>query len=101
MTRRLNVALWLLGTATLLLSVAWWWVVYRQVVNSALISMPRAVPCLAGTSDLCALAQALCTSSSHVLGIRHYQAYLFWAGAGIVAAAALPSLARRRRFSWG
>jgi len=101
MTRRLSLALWLLGAATLLLSVAWWWVVYRQVVNSALISMPRAVPCLVGSSDLCTLAQALCTSSNHLLGIRHYQTFLFWTGAGLVAAALVPSLARRRGFSWG
>jgi hypothetical protein len=92
---RLALALWLLAGIALLVSVAWWWVVYRQVVNSALISMPRALPCLANTSDLCALAQALCTSSNHVLGIRHYQAYLFWSGAALAAVALLPSFRLR------
>jgi hypothetical protein len=99
-SRKLNLALWLLGSAALLVSVAWWWVVFRQVINSALISMPRAVPCLVGSSDLCVLAQALCTSSNHFLGIRHYETYLFWTGAGVVAVAAmLPSLARSRTAS--
>ncbi len=88
-SRHWNAALWLIGAASLVASIAWWWVVYRQVVATTVISMPRAVPCLFGASDLCTLAQALCTSSDHFLGIRHYQTFLFWTGCGVVAAAAM------------
>ena len=89
MTSRRRTALPLLGAAMLVISVAWWWVVFRQVVGSALISLPRAVHCLAASSDLCTLAQALCTSSNHVLGIRRYETFLFWSGWGALAMAVL------------
>ena len=88
-SQRWTIALCLVGATMLAVSVAWWWVVFRQVVGSALISLPRAVHCLAGSSDLCTLAQALCTSSNHFLGIRRYQTFLFWSGWGMVAAAVL------------
>lgn len=92
--RQWKTALGLLGATMLLASGAWWWVVYRQVVGSALISMPRAVHCLAGNSDLCTLAQELCTSSNHFLGIRRYETYLFWSGWGVIAMALLTSSPR-------
>src|SRR5271165_7292022 len=78
----------------LLAAVGWWWVVFHQVVLAGYITMSRALPCMAGGSARCALAQALC-SGEHVLGIRHYDATLFWIGVSIAsAAAAIPAVAR-------
>jgi hypothetical protein len=78
----------------LLAAVGWWWVVFHQVVLAGYITMSRALPCMAGSSARCALAQALC-GGKHVLGIRHYDATLFWIGVGIASAAAvIPALAR-------
>ncbi len=95
MTRhRLAYALAFLGAGSLLVAVGWWWVVFRTLIGSALLTVPAALPCLAQNSDLCVLAQALC-SSDHWLGIRHYDTALFWAGAAITVASAFPILARR------
>jgi hypothetical protein len=83
------------AAATPLLAAAgWWWVVFHQIVLAGYITMSGALPCMAGGSARCALAQALC-SGEHVLGIRHYDATLFWIGVSIAsAAAAIPALAR-------
>jgi hypothetical protein len=95
MTRhRIGYALAFVGGTSLLVAVAWWWVVFRTLIGSALLTVPAALPCLAQNSDLCVLAQALCTSQ-HWLGIRHYDTALFWAGAAISVASALPLLSRR------
>ncbi len=88
-------ALWLLGAAIRVVSVAWWWVVFRQVVGSALVSLPRAVHCLVASSDLCTLAQALCSSSNHVLGIRRYETFLFWLGIGALGVEASASFLKK------
>src|ERR1700693_5647396 len=82
------------AAAPLLAAVGWWWVVFHQVVLAGYITMSRALPCMAGGSARCTLAQALC-SGEHVLGIRHYDATLFWIGVNIASAgAATPTLAR-------
>jgi len=95
MTRhRIAYGLAFVGAASLLVAVGWWWVVFRTLIGSALLSVPAAVPCLAQNSDLCVLAQALCTSN-HWLGIRHYDTALFWAGAAISIASVVPILSRR------
>jgi hypothetical protein len=75
------------GVALLLLAVGWWWVVFRQVMLAGYITTARALPCIAGESARCALAEALC-GGQHILGIRRYDATLFWIGVGFVAAAA-------------
>jgi hypothetical protein len=93
MTKRIAYAFAVLGSVALLVAVGWWWVVFRTLIGNASLSVPAALPCLAQNSDLCVLAQALCTSN-HWLGIRHYDTALFWVGAVIVVASALPGLAR-------
>lgn len=94
MTKRIAYAFAAIGFAALLVAVGWWWVVFRTLIGNASMSVPAALPCLAQNSDLCVLAQALCTSD-HWLGIRHYDTVLFWAGAAISVASALPILACR------
>jgi hypothetical protein len=87
------------GVALVLLAAAWWWVVFSQVMLAGYITAPRALPCMAGQSARCALAEALC-GGQHVLGIRRYDATLFWIGVGIVSAtAAIPVLARVPRIA--
>jgi hypothetical protein len=82
------------AAAPLLAAVGWWWVVFHQLILAGYITLSRALPCMAGGSARCALAQALC-SGEHLLGIRHYDATLFWIGVSIASeAAAIPTLAR-------
>lgn len=94
MTRRLAVCSAVLGGTSLLLAVGWWWVVFRVLIGNASMTVQGALFCLARQSDLCILAQALCTSQ-HFLGIRHYDTVIFWAGAALIAASLLPALTRR------
>jgi hypothetical protein len=74
-----GIAVCVLGLLVLLLAIAWWWVVYSQVISNDYMSYPQAMPCLISSSDRCALAQVLCRGS-HFLGIRGYSATLLWAG---------------------
>src|SRR5690349_15726505 len=76
---QVGIAVSALGLLALLLAVAWWWVVYSQVISSAYMSYPQAMPCLFSSSDRCALAQVLCRGS-HFLGIKGYSVELLWAG---------------------
>lgn len=89
----------LAGGVLALLSVGWWWLIFGKVVGNDYLTVRQAVTCLAGTSDLCTLAQALCTED-HLYGIRWYAPEAFWAAAAILVAGALlsirPSRARGR-----
>ena len=67
----------LVGTLALAVAIAWWWIVFSPVVATASLGVWQTVPCLAGTSDLCSLAQALCRTD-HVLGIRRYHPEALW-----------------------
>jgi hypothetical protein len=84
-----------LGGLGLLATLGWWWIVYEPVITSQLLTVPRALPCIASDSDLCTLAQALCRAD-HPFGIRHYYNGSFWIGLTLLGAALL--LPYRRRF---
>lgn len=72
------------------LVVGWWWVVFSQLIQNGTMGLADVAPCLARDSDLCSLAQSLCTSN-HFLGVRHYFAEAFWLAGGLL----LASLATR------
>ena len=85
----------LIGIALVVVSVAWWAIVYGQVVVNTGMAPQRALPCLFRTSDLCSLAMALC-KEWHILGIKRYSAELLWIGfAACALALGTASLARR------
>lgn len=83
---RLPVLLAAIGLAVTALSAGWWWLIFGTVVESGYITHVQAATCLVGTSDLCNLAQALCTND-HLFGIRWYAPEAFWAGAAMLTAA--------------
>jgi hypothetical protein len=91
---RLADAAAVLGAALLLAALAWWWIVFREVVANDYISYRQAATCLAGSSDLCTLAEALCRSS-HWLGITKYSSSIFWAGAATLSAGLILRTAQR------
>lgn len=76
---RLVRALEILGAALVAIAVAWWAVVYGQVIANTGMVPHRTVACLLRTSDLCSLAMSLC-AEWHILGIRRYSAELLWVG---------------------
>ncbi len=63
-------------------ALAWWALVYGQVMLNADFSLIQALPCLLNTSDRCSLAMSLC-KNWHVLGIRRYSPELLWIGAAV------------------
>lgn len=75
-----------LGVALFVASVGWWWLVYGNVVNNGYISHAQAAVCLAANTDLCRLAQALCTNS-HFFDIRWYAPEGFWVAGALLAVA--------------
>ncbi|SHE80313.1 hypothetical protein SAMN02745157_0971 [Kaistia soli DSM 19436] len=81
------------GLLALLVALAWWTIIYSQVIGGDYMSVPAALPCLANVTDTCSLAQALC-KGSHFLGIRRYSPELLWAAAGLLAVGALLRLKR-------
>ncbi|MBN9052878.1 MAG: hypothetical protein J0H80_03675 [Rhizobiales bacterium] len=78
------------GGAFALLSLGWWWLIFSKVVAADYLTVGQAVTCIAGASDLCTLAQALCTDD-HLYGIRWYAPEAFWAAASILVAGVLLS----------
>lgn len=93
---RLVPALEILGATLITVAVAWWAVVYGQVIANTGMAPYRTVACLLRTSDLCSLVMSLCTEW-HILGIRRYSAVLLWIGAlvSLVALIAGPKYPRR------
>ncbi|RYC10987.1 hypothetical protein [Ciceribacter ferrooxidans] len=83
---RLPVLLGMLGTTVTTLAFGWWWLIFGAIVGDGYITRAQAATCLIGTSDLCNLAQALCTNN-HLFGIRWYGPEALWAGAALLAAA--------------
>lgn len=73
-----------IGVLLFSLGLGWWWIVFRQVIAGDYLTLPQVTVCLAGTTDICALAQALC-KTDHVLGITHYSTELFWTSATLLA----------------
>ncbi len=91
----MNHAVAFFGGLLALLSLAWWWLIFSKVVENDYLSVSQAVTCIAGATDLCALAQALCTND-HLYGIRWYAPEAFWAGATVLAAGMFLSARPRR-----
>ncbi|GLR54484.1 hypothetical protein KYK30_06945 [Shinella yambaruensis] len=81
----------LAGGVLAVLAVGWWWLIFSKVVENDYLTVRQAVTCLAGASDLCTLAQALCTND-HLYGIRWYAPEAFWAAASILVAGAILSV---------
>jgi len=92
---RLPFAISLLGGLLLGVGLVWWWLVFRLVVSNDYLTYGQAAVCIGGMTDLCTLAQALCTSG-HLLGITRYSSELFWAGAGLFSAGLLLTSRRLR-----
>jgi len=78
------------GGVFALLTLGWWWLIFSKVVENDYLSVRQAVTCIAGATDLCSLAQALCTDD-HLYGIRWYAPESFWAAASILVAGVLLS----------
>ncbi len=92
---RLTVATIGLAAILLVSSLGWWWLVFGNVVATGYISPAQAAVCLAADTDLCRLAQALCTNS-HILEIRWYAPEMFWAAAALLIVALIQSGAHPR-----
>lgn len=73
-----------------LTALGWWWLIFGKVVANDYLTVRQAVTCIAGATDLCALAQALC-ADDHLYGIRWYAPEAFWAAASILVVGALLS----------
>lgn len=84
------------GGLFLAAALAWWGIVFSRVVSGGYMTYLQAAPCALSTSDLCSLAQALCTDD-HVLGIKRYSEALLWAGLALVAAGGLLPFGGRSR----
>ncbi|MFT4182725.1 MAG: hypothetical protein QM636_12510 [Rhizobium sp.] len=67
------------GGIAVALGLAWWWLVFSEVIKAEYIGYGQAATCIVGTSDLCSLAEALC-KANHFLGIKYYSSELFWSG---------------------
>lgn len=73
-----------------LAALGWWWLIFSKVVEADYLSVRQAVTCIAGATDLCALAQALCTND-HLYGIRWYAPEAFWVASSLFVAGAFLS----------
>lgn len=78
------------GVVSALIALGWWWLIFSKVVENDYLTVGQAVTCIAGATDLCSLAQALC-SNDHLYGIRWYAPEAFWAAAAILVAGVLLS----------
>ncbi|MCA1443156.1 hypothetical protein I6F07_23615 [Ensifer sp. IC4062] len=78
------------GGVVALLALGWWWLIFSKVVENDYLTVGQAVTCIVDASDLCALAQALCTND-HLYGIRWYAPEAFWAAAAVLVAGVLLS----------
>ena len=79
-------------------TLAWWWIVFRELIGSGSLPFGNAVVCLARDGAVCSLAQALC-ARSHFLGITRFYPEAFWAAFGLLVASAALSLRRPARIS--
>lgn len=83
------------GLALVAIAVAWWAVVYAQVIGTTGITAESTLSCLLYTSDRCSLAMALC-GKAHFLGIKRYSETVLWVGAAVSALALLLDQRARR-----
>lgn len=82
-----------IGSFATALSVGWWWLIFSKVVDNDYLSHGQAAICLAGATDLCTLAQALC-SNQHLFGIVWYAPEAFWAGIAVLLAGMVMTIRR-------
>jgi hypothetical protein len=86
--RRSALLVFACGIAATIVSVGWWWLIFSRVTDNDYLTYTQAATCLAGATDLCNLAQALCTDQ-HLYGIRWYAPEAFWAGSAVLLAGLL------------
>ncbi len=82
------------GGLAVAVALGWWAVVFQRVVDGGYMTYVQAAPCALSTTDLCSLAQALCTSD-HWLGIKRYSEGLIWAGFALIILGTLLPFVRR------
>ena len=70
----------LAGAAVTSLSVAWWWVTYRDAIGYDYLSAPSAGVCLVSETTICHLARSICRGA-HPRDIIEYWSPSFWLGA--------------------
>ncbi|RKP53612.1 hypothetical protein [Pararobbsia silviterrae] len=87
---RLDTLLLGAGGLSVAVGLAWWYIVFRPVLNATYLKYSDALTCVATTTDLCALAQALCLNQ-HFLGITRYSTSVFWMATALLGAGALAS----------
>lgn len=92
---RLPIILGAVGFSVLALSVGWWWLVFGNVVSTGTIDYTQAIVCLAADTDLCRLAEALCTNT-HFFDIRWYAPEISWAAVALLAVALIHGAQRTR-----
>lgn len=73
----------ILGSVMLVTALAWWWLVFREVVANDYLDIPASIGCAGLSSTVCDLAMSLCRSD-HPLDIRWYSPVLLWAGIGLL-----------------
>lgn len=90
---RLDVLLFGAGATSVVTGLTWWYIVFRPVLAGAYLKYTDALTCVATTTDLCALAQALCLSQ-HFLGITRYSTTLFWVATALLGGGAFAAAQR-------
>jgi hypothetical protein len=88
--RRLTPVLVVLGAATVLGAIAWWWITFGEVVGYGYLSWREAGGCPVQNSDICSLAKALCLGS-HPRVLLACWASAFWLGVIVLSASLLAS----------
>lgn len=92
---RLDALLLGAGSASIVTGLTWWYIVFRPVIDGAYLKYTDALTCALATTDLCALAQALCLNQ-HFLGITRYSTALLWVAAALLSVGAFASALRPR-----
>lgn len=83
---RLPIVIGGIGLAVLTASLGWWWLVFGNVASTGTITYAQAAVCFAADTDLCRLAEALCTNT-HFFNVRSYAPEVAWVAAALLAAA--------------
>lgn len=92
---RLSLALGGFGAFLLCISAGWWWLIFGNVVEAGVLSYAQAASCLAAKTELCRLAESLCTNT-HLFNIRWYAPEFTWAAVALLAVALLQGGFRTR-----
>lgn len=87
---RLPILLAALAGIVLAITVGWWWLVFSNVVSNGYVTHAQALVCMAAETDLCRLAQALCTNT-HFFELRWYAPESLWIAAALLVSAAIQS----------